>query len=732
MRRDGALFHGRKLPKAAAVSVAAVATLLTSTSMMQPAFAGTQPRTAQSPAPSEATMQGALLTPTISSGIGEALVADYGTGKVTVVPEGGTFPVADPPSFAGETVQVKDLDTGATNLCTLSSGFLGPDECKIDTLASGDHFQATLVSTPPEGYLTPSPANFTVDSSTCDESTNPFCADGTAQLTVPGTWRQVGLHVTYATTGQPVQGATYVLCAPTTSSGSSGSGCPSGTNEATSATTDASGDLTFPGLYQGGPNYAVVATGVPDGYTTGVESLSVPAVTDASEAGTKYVAAITLGGGVVPQGPTAPNAPEGATDAYGAVSTSPEGSATASSKNTTVVANGTGTFTVSQFAHNPTGEAPPLTARWTFFDVRTGQGSSFDSVTVKQCDLPNDAHNLVWFDGDKWLKASPVTFADGCVTLTVTDSSSPSLDDLTDTVFAVGALPVSRLAGSTRIGTAVAVSQERFSRPLSAGAVVLARADAYPDALAGDPLAAAKNAPLLLSGSTSLAPKTLTEMQRVLPPGSVVYILGGKAALSPAVAHAVTAAGFKVERISGQDRYGTALAIAHALDNPATVFEVPGTGFADALSAAPAAGKEGAAILLTHGSTQSSATADYLDHHPAAMRYAIGGSAATADPDAVPLSGSDRYATSAKVAEEFFGSPRTVDLATGKDFPDALAGGAITDAPMLLVPGDKRRLPQSTISYLQEAATTAVNLRGLGGTSVLFPDLVSEAQRLLQ
>jgi putative cell wall-binding protein len=623
------------------------------------------------------------------------------------------------------------LDTGATNLCTLSSDFFGQDECTIGTLASGDHFQATFVSTPPEGYLTPSPANFTVDSSTCDENPFPFCADGTAQLTVPGTWRQIGLHVTDATTGRPVQGATYVLCAPTTSSGSSGGGCPSGTNEATSATTDASGDLTFPGLYQGSPGYAVVATNVPDGYTAGVESLSVPAVTDASEAGTKYVAAVTLGGGV-PQGPTAPNAPAGATDAYGAVSTSPAGSATASSKDTSVLANGVGTFTVSQFPHNPTREAPPLTGRWTFFDVRTGEGSSFSSVTVKQCGLSNDAHSLVWFDGGEWLKASPVTFANGCVTLTVTDSSSPSLDDLSDALFAVGALPASRLAGSTRIGTAVAVSQERFVRPLSAGAVVLARADAYPDALAGDPLAAAKNAPLLLTDSTSLAPKTLTEMKRVLPPGSVVYILGGRAALSPPVAHAVTAAGFKVKRISGQDRYGTALAIAHALGNPATVFEVPGTGFADALSAAPAAGAEGAAILLTNGSTQSSATAGYLAHHPAAKRYAIGGLAAIADPEAVGISGSDRYATSANVADEFFSAPRTVDLATGENFPDALAGGAITDAPLLLVPGDRRRLPQSTISYLQEAATTAVNLRVLGGTSVLSSDLVSEAQRLLQ
>ena len=63
--------------------------------------------------------------------------------------------------------------------------------------------------------------------------------------------------------------------------------------------------------------------------------------------------------------------------------------------------------------------------------------------------------------------------------------------------------PVTRLAGTDRIATAVAVSQNSFPTG-NAGAVVLARADDYPDALVGGPLAAAKNAPLLLTEGSTL------------------------------------------------------------------------------------------------------------------------------------------------------------------------------------------------------------------------------------
>ena len=68
----------------------------------------------------------------------------------------------------------------------------------------------------------------------------------------------------------------------------------------------------------------------------------------------------------------------------------------------------------------------------------------------------------------------------------------------------------------------------------SAQAVVLARADLFPDALAGAPLAVAKGGPLeltSLSGPSFIDPRTVTEIQRVLTPGKTIFVLGGPAAI---------------------------------------------------------------------------------------------------------------------------------------------------------------------------------------------------------
>ena len=184
--------------------------------------------------------------------------------------------------------------------------------------------------------------------------------------------------------------------------------------------------------------------------------------------------------------------------------------------------------------------------------------------------------------------------------------------------------PVTRLAGTDRIATAVAVSQNSFPAG-NAGAVVLARGDDYPDALVGGPLAAAKNAPLLLTEGSTLPGATATEIKRVLPAGGTVYVLGGTSAVPATVAGQLTSLGYSVVRYSGADRYATAVAVAKALGSPTTVLLATGTNFPDALAAGPAAAHVHGAILLTNGSTVPTETASYLAG--AHTTYAIGGPA---------------------------------------------------------------------------------------------------------
>jgi putative cell wall-binding protein len=283
------------------------------------------------------------------------------------------------------------------------------------------------------------------------------------------------------------------------------------------------------------------------------------------------------------------------------------------------------------------------------------------------------------------------------------------------------ALPsnVQRISGASRFDTAIATSQDQFPVSGSAAAVVLTRADTYPDALAGVPLAAKVGGPLLLTSSNSLSAAVRAEIVRVLPAGGPVYILGGTSAVSAAVATTITGLGFVVHRLAGANRFATAVAVAGALGNPSTVFEATGLNFPDALAGGPAAIEDGAAILLTNGSVPAAETTAYLTAHPGGPHYALGGPAAVADPTATAIAGSDRYQTAADVAETFFHTPAVTGVATGTNFPDALAAGpdlASKDAPLLLVPS-AGALPPGTAGQLLEYAQTLRQALVFGGTT---------------
>jgi len=280
---------------------------------------------------------------------------------------------------------------------------------------------------------------------------------------------------------------------------------------------------------------------------------------------------------------------------------------------------------------------------------------------------------------------------------------------------------LTRVAGADRIATSVRISQVGFPNKSSATAVVLARADDFADELAGGPLAARFQGPLLLTPTAGLTDTVRTEIQRVLAVGHTVYLLGGTDAISATVGTDLQALGYTPVRVDGADRYDTAVKIANILGDPPTVFEVDGTNFPDGLSAGPAAALSHGAILLTAGHTPAPETAQYLSTHPTDVRYAIGGPAAAADPTAQPLVGADRYATSIVVANQLFASPSIVAIASGVAFPDALSGGAlagIDGAPMLLVPSNVP-LPASMRSYFDKYSNTVLSAWLFGGTAAV-------------
>ncbi len=307
---------------------------------------------------------------------------------------------------------------------------------------------------------------------------------------------------------------------------------------------------------------------------------------------------------------------------------------------------------------------------------------------------------------------------------------------------------VSRWAGSDRIATAIAISQASFPTAPSggtgipygqpghypyAGCVVLASADSFADALVGVPLASEEFCPLLLTDPTSLDPRVLNEINRVLGGGSSaaqIDVLGGTGSISDSIVGQLVSAGYQVARLAGSDRYQTSVAVAEAepWDGEAA-FEADGTGFADALSAGAAASMLQAPLLLTDGTTMPSSVSQYLAANPPGERFAIGGPAAQADPGATPVVGADRYATAVDVADSFFITPSAFGLATGTDYPDALAGGPAlyrAGGPILLTPPSG--LPSEVSQYLTSHAPWIDGGLVLGGTNSVSTATQEQAQ----
>ena len=272
---------------------------------------------------------------------------------------------------------------------------------------------------------------------------------------------------------------------------------------------------------------------------------------------------------------------------------------------------------------------------------------------------------------------------------------------------------VQRLAGPTRLETAISLSQNTFG-PGDAPVVVLARSDEFADALAGAPLAAKERGPILLTPPDGLVDITAAEIQRVLPPGGVVYLLGGPAALSERVAQDVAALGYTPQRLQGPSRYETAIAIADAASTrPQFITIATGNAFGDALIAGSlAAASADGVTVLTNGPSLPASVGRYLQDHADVLKTTIGPDAHEAVPEPKPfnVSGADVFARSVVTAETFYGvddpdtAPRGVAIASGEAFPDGLAGGAHTflagRLPLLLTRQDQ--ISDAALSYIAQ------------------------------
>lgn len=295
-------------------------------------------------------------------------------------------------------------------------------------------------------------------------------------------------------------------------------------------------------------------------------------------------------------------------------------------------------------------------------------------------------------------------------TTTPTESTTAPTDSTTapttttTTAPSVSSQP-QRADGSDRIDTAAKISAMGWD---SAHTVIVASGSSYPDALAGVPLSKAADAPILLTtGKDSAEKALLDEIARL--GAKKAYILGGDSAVPSGVESDLTAAGLDCVRLAGSDRYETCVIIATELARLTdavfdTVYFASAENFPDALAISPVAAIEGNPIMYIAAKSGVNGTiAQYVSDTGCKQAVLLGGESAVSavGKDSLEalglsverISGADRYATGLAIVQRFENvfKGSGVALATGKNFPDALAGGghaAKLGVPVLLV-GDK-------------------------------------------
>ena len=294
---------------------------------------------------------------------------------------------------------------------------------------------------------------------------------------------------------------------------------------------------------------------------------------------------------------------------------------------------------------------------------------------------------------------------------------------------------VTRLGGGDLYGTPAVISAANFAPGVPV--VYVATGLDFPDALAGAAVAGPQGGPILLVSVDAIPAATAAELTRLRP--QQIMILGGTGVVSDAVASALgDYTSGAVTRLAGRDRYATAAAVGAATFVPGVpvVYVATGLNFPDALAGAAVAGFQDGPVLLVSTNAIPTVTAIELARLKPMRIVILGGSGVVSDavastlgaytPGTVTrLAGRDRYATAAAISAATFapGVP-VVYVATGLDFPDALAGSAVAGsqgAPVLLVSTDA--IPAATAAELTRLQPGRVVLLGSASS-------VSEAVRI--
>jgi putative cell wall-binding protein len=169
-------------------------------------------------------------------------------------------------------------------------------------------------------------------------------------------------------------------------------------------------------------------------------------------------------------------------------------------------------------------------------------------------------------------------------------------------------------------------------------------------------------------------------------------------------------------------------------------FIATGRDYPDALAGAAAGAAIGGPVLLVPGDAIPPVVATELARlAPAAIRV-LGGSAAVADTvlealgpyaaDVSRLAGPDRYATAAAISATYPPDVAELFIATGTDYPDALAGSPLGGPLLLVRPGALGDPVVMEIARLRPGRVVALGGPGvitdqtIGGVVAAIPETI--------
>lgn len=198
-----------------------------------------------------------------------------------------------------------------------------------------------------------------------------------------------------------------------------------------------------------------------------------------------------------------------------------------------------------------------------------------------------------------------------------------------------------------------------------------------------------------------------------------------------------------VQRISGADRYATAVEVSKSFSpGVRVVYVAVGSNFPDALAAAPAASLGGGPLLLTAKDALPDVVKTELARLQPQKIVVVGGIDAISNSVFSDLAGrtatiervagADRFETGRTIVRNAFtAGASSAYIATGANFPDALSAAGAAGShgvPVILVSGSAFGIDDATAALIRDLGVSSLKI--VGGTATISPGIEAALSRV--